>query len=124
MKPVRGLLAWFISNLLFDITYCLFVYMVLIKGYIKVCDTVFDAVTSNLLVSIFSQVSATLVDAMLREYLNVVRFKLLVDKWGPRAATFMGIGPASQWTSTARLVLACRILNWLLLLRQVMVLAP
>ena len=116
-EPVRGLLWWFLCNLLFDIPYCLFVYAVLIKGHIKIRGTVFNATTSNLLVSILSQVSATFIDAMLREYLSVVRFKLLLREWGIRIATFIGIGPASQWMSTAILVFRCRALNPLLILR-------
>lgn len=117
-KPVRGLLWWLLVNLVFDIPYCLFVYSVLIKGHIRICNTVFDAVTANLLVSIFSQISATFVDTMLREYLAVVRFRLAARQPGTRAATFIGIGPSSQWTSTAVLVLTCRALNVFMMLRR------
>lgn len=116
-KPVRGLLIWLVCCFIFAVPLCLFVFRVLIQGHPKIGAIIFDATLANLLISIFAQMSATFMDSMLKEYLSVVRFKLGAPGHGPRVATFIGIGPASQWTSTAKLVLACRILHLLLVLR-------
>jgi hypothetical protein len=116
-KPLRGLILWLLCNLVFDIPYCLFIHRVLIQGHIKVGRVVFNAVTANVLVSVFSQMSGAFIDAMLREYLAVVRVKIAGRASGIRSATFIGTGPASQWTSSAILVLACRFLNFLMILR-------
>jgi hypothetical protein len=97
--------------MIFDVVYCLFIYYVLMKGMVQVGGTIFDASTTNLLVSIFSQLSAILADMTLRELLAALRLRFAAQSHGTSAFTWFGIGPSSQWISTAKFAVACKLLN-------------
>jgi hypothetical protein len=115
-RPIRSLVSTFGVFTIFACLYCVFVYYVLIRGEVIVGNTLFDASTTNLLVSIFSQISALLADTALRQLLASLRMLFASSRGGTSAYTWFGIGPSSQWMSTAKFAIASYLLNaWCLL---------
>ncbi|CAG9990788.1 unnamed protein product [Clonostachys byssicola] len=110
-RSISGLLWIFGIFILFSFLYCLFIYFVLIRRIVIVGSTIFDASTTNLLVSIFSQVSALLSDTALRNVLSSLRVHWAASPTGTSAFTWYGLGPSSQWWSTAQLTVASYMLN-------------
>jgi hypothetical protein len=110
-RPIRGLVWTSFVFALFACLYCLFVYFVLIRGQVIVGKALFDASTTNLLVSIFSQISALLADTALRQLLAALRMYFAAQPGGLSAYTWFGIGPSSQWLATARFAVASYLLN-------------
>jgi hypothetical protein len=86
----------------FSVIFSAFVVYVLLRGNVRVGGVTFDASTSNLLVSIFSQISVILGDALIRDLLGVIRLALAKRDRGVSALTYFVIGPASAWTEAAR----------------------
>lgn len=115
-RPFSGLIYTFILSIFFGILYAIFIVFILIQGKVQVLDTTFDASTTNLLVSIFSQISAILIDSTLRELLVVLRLNLAGEARGTSAFTWFGIGASSQWMVTAKFAIASWLTNiWCLL---------
>src|SRR6478609_3689111 len=70
MRPISSLIWSFVIFVIFSILHCLFIFFVLIRGEVIIGSTTFDASTTNLLVSIFSQASAIIADTTLRQLLG------------------------------------------------------
>uniref|UniRef100_A0A8H7KCC1 Uncharacterized protein n=1 Tax=Bionectria ochroleuca TaxID=29856 RepID=A0A8H7KCC1_BIOOC len=93
--------AW-VAFSVFSVIFSAFVVYVLLRGNVRVGGVTFDASTSNLLVSILSQISVILGDALIRDLLGVIRLALAKRDRGVSALTYFVIGPASAWTEAAR----------------------
>jgi len=102
-SPARSLLWSFAACFVFTVLYCLFIYHVLIRQNPRVGVIMFDATTSNLLISIFSQFFVLLCDAVVFGLLDVMRTALASRDGGTSATAFFGISAATGWLSTFRL---------------------
>ncbi|KAK1753757.1 hypothetical protein QBC47DRAFT_303914 [Echria macrotheca] len=103
LSSIRLLLSSYAACLVFSVLYCLFIWHVLILGRPQVGGVLFDASTSNLLVSVFSQVFALLADALICGLLDVLRAALAGREGGTSASSFFGISGATGWMSVFRL---------------------
>jgi hypothetical protein len=110
-RPIGSLLWSFLIFAVFSILHCLFIVFVLIRGEVIIGSVTFDASTTNLLVSIFSQASAILADTSLRQMLGALRLFFATSTKGTSAFTWFGIGLSSQWITTARFAAASYLLN-------------
>ncbi|KIM95435.1 hypothetical protein OIDMADRAFT_134537 [Oidiodendron maius Zn] len=90
-QPIRYLLITFTLSLVFSVLYILFINYVLIRGNVQIGTVSLSASTTNLLVSIFSQISAT---------------------GGILATTFLGLGSATSWLQVLNLAFVDRFLNF------------
>ncbi|VUC22589.1 unnamed protein product [Clonostachys rosea] len=102
LGPLRGVILAWVAFSIFSVIFSAFVVYVLLRGHVRVGGVTFDASTSNLLVSIFSQISVILGDALIRDLLGVIRLALAKRHRGVSALTYFVIGPASAWTEAAR----------------------
>ncbi|CAG9939740.1 unnamed protein product [Clonostachys rosea f. rosea IK726] len=102
LRPLRGVIFAWVAFSVFSVIFSAFVVYVLLRGNVRVGGVTFDASTSNLLVSIFSQISVILGDALIRDLLGVIRLALAKRDRGVSALTYFVIGPASAWTEAAR----------------------
>ncbi|KAK4450959.1 hypothetical protein QBC34DRAFT_484187 [Podospora aff. communis PSN243] len=102
-SPARPLLWSFAAYFVFTVLYCLFIHHVLIRGKPRVGVIMFDATTSNLLISIFSQFFVLLCDSVIFGLLDVMRTALASRDGGTSASAFFGISAATGWLSTFRL---------------------
>jgi hypothetical protein len=115
-RPIGSLLWMFLVFVVFSLLHCLFIYYVLIRGNVIIGSAIFDASTTNLLVSIFSQASAILADTTLRQLLGALRLSFATSANGTSAFTWFGIGLSSQWVTTAKFAAASYLMNiWCLL---------
>lgn len=103
LSPARPLIWPFVVSFIFGLLYCLFIYHVLIRQRPQVGGMMFDATTSNLLISIFSQFFVLLCDAVIFGLLDVLRTALASREGGTSASAFFGISAATGWLSTFRL---------------------
>ncbi|KAK5651339.1 hypothetical protein OQA88_12572 [Cercophora sp. LCS_1] len=103
ISSIRLLLSSFVACLVFSVLYCLFIYHVLIRQQPKVGLVLFDAPTSNLLISIFSQVFVLLADSLVCGLLDILRAALASREGGTSASSFFGISGATGWLSVFRL---------------------
>ena len=103
MSSIRLLVASYVACLVFSLLYCLFIYHVLIRRHPQVGGVLFDAPTSNLLISIFSQVFVLLSDAMICRLLDTIRAALASRDGGTSASAFFGLSSATGWLSVLRL---------------------
>jgi len=110
MQPIRGLILLFVVNFVFAVLYCLFVYHVLIRGVVEVGNVYFDASTTNLLVSIFSQLWAILCVTNVVALFAALRPALALRAGGSSMATYVGLGP-SNWVSVCRVAIANKLMN-------------
>jgi hypothetical protein len=111
ISPVKGFILSFLGYLVFTVLYSLFIYHVLIRGNPQVGTILFDASTSNLLVSIFSQAFVMLADTMIRGLLDILRVAFANRERGTSVSTFFGISAATGWLSVFRLALANKFFN-------------
>jgi len=102
-SSIAWLLTSFLACVLFSFLYCLFIYHVLIRKQPRVGGVLFDAPTSNLLISIFSQFFAILSDSMICGLLDTLRAALASREGGTSASAFFGISAATSWLSVFRL---------------------
>jgi len=102
-RAIRGVLFWFIVWLLFSLLYLPFIYHVLIRGHAQIGRTFFDAPTTNLLVSIFSQVFVILADMAVRGLLSALRTALAM-RGNESFITFLGIGSTSEWLAVVKIL--------------------
>jgi hypothetical protein len=110
-RSIRDLLLTFTVSLVFAVLYILFINYVLIQGTPPVGNVFFDASKTNLLVAIFSQISATLSDIMIRGLLSAMRLAFAARNDGIPAPTFLGLGPAAGWLQVLKLAIANRLFN-------------
>ncbi|KAK0730930.1 hypothetical protein B0H67DRAFT_563305 [Lasiosphaeris hirsuta] len=103
LSSVPLLLSSFLTCLIFSLLYCLFIYHVLIRQHPQVGGVLFDGPTSNLLISIFSQVFALLSESMIRGLLDTLRTTLADREKGTSASAFFGISAATGWLSVFRI---------------------
>ncbi|KAI9150533.1 hypothetical protein HJFPF1_10305 [Paramyrothecium foliicola] len=106
---IRGVIFIWVAFLIFSALYSGFIIWVLLLGRIKIGSVTFDASTSNLLVSIFSQISVLLGDTLIRNVLAIARLALVRREKGVSALTFFTIGPGSEWVAAARLSLITKM---------------
>lgn len=102
-SSVGWLLTSFLTCVIFSLLYCLFIYHVLIRKQPQVGGVLFDAPTSNLLISIFSQFFVILSDSMICGLLDTLRAALASREGGTSASAFFGISAATSWLSVFRL---------------------
>jgi hypothetical protein len=110
-RPIGALFLIFAINLVLAILYLPFINYVLIQGTVQVGHIFFNASTTNLLVSIFSQISAALSDMMVRGLLSALRLAFANRKDGISVPTFLGLGPAAGWLQVLRLAFIDRLFN-------------
>jgi hypothetical protein len=110
--PIRDLLRTFTISLVVAIIYIIFIYYVLIQGTAQVGRLYFNASVANFLVSIFSQISASLADLMIRSLFGSLRHAFAARKDGISAPTFLGLGPDAGWLQVLNLALADRLFNF------------
>ena len=103
IPPARSLLTSYLATLIFTLLYCLFIHHVLINKKPQVGAVLFDATTSNLLISIFSQLFVLLSDATVCGLLDTMRTALASRSGGTSASAFFGISAATGWLSAFRL---------------------
>ena len=111
-QPIRNLLITFTLSLVFSILYILFINYVLIRGNVQIGSVFLSASTTNLLVSIFSQISATVSVLMICGLLGVLRLASAARKDGILATTFLGLGSAASWLQVLNLAFVDRFLNF------------
>ncbi len=92
------LIAW----ITFTVLYMIFINYFLIAGKVQVGAVFFDASTTNLLVSIFSQIFVVLATATIHGLFNALRLVLK----GESLVTFFGISFSSGWPSILKLLVA------------------
>lgn len=110
-RPLGALFLIYGINLVLAILYLPFINYVLIQGSVQVGRVFFNASTTNLLVSIFSQISAALSHMMVRSLLSALRLAFANRKDGISALTFLGLGPAAGWLQVLRLAFIDRLFN-------------
>jgi hypothetical protein len=109
--PIGALFLISGINLVLAILYLPFIYYVLIQGTVQVGRVFFNASTTNLLVSIFSQISAALSHMMVRGLLSALRLAFANGKDSISVTTFLGLGPAAGWLQVLRLAYIDRLFN-------------
>jgi hypothetical protein len=110
-RPIGDLILTFTVGLVFAILYILFINYVLIWGTVQVGSVFFNAPTANLLVSIFSQISATLSYMMVHGLFGALRLAFAARKGGILAPTFLGLGPAASWLEVLKSAFVDRLFN-------------
>jgi len=110
-RPIGALFLIYGINLVLAILYLPFIYYVLIQGTVQVGRVFFNASTTNLLVSIFSQISAALSDMMVRGLLSALRLAFANRKDGISAPTFLALGPAAGLLQVLMLAFIDRLSN-------------
>jgi len=105
LQPVQSTMWLFVASALFYILYCVFISVVLLR------DTVhWDASTTNYIVTVLSQISALLTNAMLKSLLTAVRPALAAREGGSAFSTWMAQG-SSGWMTAAQLAVSDYFLN-------------
>jgi hypothetical protein len=104
-------LNFFGISLVYNFLLCWFIIVVLIHGHVETPLGVFWGFsTTNLMVTILSQISAYLTDTILRSYMAVLRRVFLVKPNGISFASYVGLGEASGWFT----VFQVSAMNWFL----------
>jgi hypothetical protein len=112
-RQVMAIICAWVAFLIFSILYSAYIVWVLLLGHARIGPTTFDATTSNLLVSIFSQVSVLLADTLIRDLLDILRLALARWEGGISGLTYFTIGPASSWLSSVKhSILTKSFLKW------------
>lgn len=109
-RAIADVLRVFVAWLIFTVLYMLFIYYVLINGKVQVGVVFLGASTTNLLVSIFSQIFVVLAAMAVRGLLTALRLALK----DASLVTFFGIGSSSGWPSIMKLLVA----GWIPSLRR------
>jgi hypothetical protein len=101
-RAISDILYLFVALLVFTVLYIVFIYYVLIKGKVHIGDLFLSASTTNLLVSIFSQIFVILAAITLHGLLAALRLALK----NASLVTFVGVASSSGWTSVLKLLIA------------------
>jgi hypothetical protein len=109
--PIRSILVEYGINLMWGFFYWLSIYYVLLRGKLQIGNALLDAPKTNLLTAIFSQVSAILIDTMIRDYLSVLRIALATRNRGVSAPTYLSFGLCSWWIIVLQFAILQRFLN-------------
>jgi hypothetical protein len=105
LQPVQSTMWLFVASALFYTLYCVFISVVLLR------DTVhWDASTTNYIVTVLSQISALLTNAMLKSLLTAVSPALAAREGGSAFSTWMAQG-SSGWMTAAQLAVSDYFLN-------------
>ncbi|KAK4183854.1 hypothetical protein QBC35DRAFT_349666, partial [Podospora australis] len=97
--PIKSLLYLYAFSLVFCLLFCSFVYVVLIKGRVGTPGGVYwDAVKTNWVVGVLSQLSAIVTAATIKAVLGVLRTALVYRPNGSSFATWVGLGASDWWT--------------------------
>jgi hypothetical protein len=98
LRELKGFLQIYGISLVFSILYCWFIIVVLIDRHVETPLGVFwDGSTTNLVVSILSQITATLISSTLKSFLGVLKTVLLARPDGTSFASYVGLGEASGY---------------------------
>lgn len=101
-RAIGDVVYIFVAWLVFTVLYMFFIYYVLIEGKVQVGAVFFGASTTNLLVSIFSQIFVVLAAMTMHGLLTTLRLVLKDTS----LVTFFGIGSSSGWSSVLKLLAA------------------
>lgn len=105
LLPVESTLWLFIPSALFFILYCAFISVVLLPGVLETLGAVYwNASTTNSIVTVLSQISALLTNAMLKSLLTTVRPALAARRRGTRFSSWIAQG-SSGWITAVQLSL-------------------
>lgn len=108
---LRTELVLFGISLVYMFLVCWFTIVVLIHGNVETPLGVFWGFsTTNLMVTILSQISAYLIDSIIRSYLALLRRVFLAKPKGLSFASYVGLGEASGWFT----VFQISAMNWFL----------
>ena len=111
LRELRPVILICATSLIFAILYCWFIIVVLIYGRVETPFGVFwEPSTTNLAVSILSQVSAILICATLNAALGVLRTVFMTRPDGTSVESYVGLGDASGYLT----VLQVAAMNWFL----------
>ncbi|KAK1760044.1 hypothetical protein QBC47DRAFT_312218 [Echria macrotheca] len=94
----------------FCVLFSLFIYFVLMNGYVETPGVVWDASWANYFVGAASIVSVILTNAMLKEFLTTIRPVLAAGELGSSWATWIAQG-SSGWLTVLQIAVANRFLN-------------
>jgi len=122
VKAIRSLLVFFIASTIFMGLFTAFIVIVLIDKIVETPGGVFwDASKTNYIVSVLSQASALLTDTLIRDFFAVLRPVLAAPRrrlWNPfkrgpgsSFATWVGLSPASGWSSVLQVAAVGGFLN-------------
>jgi hypothetical protein len=101
-RAISDVLYLFVALLIFTVLYIVFIYYVLIKGKVHVGDLFLSASTTNLLVSIFSQIFVILAAITVHGLLAALRLALK----NASLVAFVGVASSSGWTTVLKLLAA------------------
>jgi hypothetical protein len=101
-RAISDVLSLFVALLIFTVLYIVFIYYVLIKGKVQVGVVFLSASTTNLLVSIFSQIFVIFAAMTVHGLLAALRLALK----NASLVTFVGVGSPSGWFPVLKLLAA------------------
>jgi hypothetical protein len=112
-KSIRPLLAAFSLLFVFTVLFSAFIGIVLINGNPWMGPTLFDASTTNLVLSIFSQLYAMLLGYVVNALLEAMRWHLAStpDQRGRPSLTFFQLGPGVGFFTLCFLTVATKLRN-------------
>ncbi|OIW32040.1 hypothetical protein CONLIGDRAFT_678472 [Coniochaeta ligniaria NRRL 30616] len=109
LRELRPVILTYGISLLFGFLYCWFIIVVLIYGRVETPFGVFwEASTTNLVVSVLSQISAYLTDATLKSFLGILRTVFMTRPDGSSFESYVGLGEASGFLT----VFQVAAMNW------------
>ena len=105
LLPVKSTMWLVVANALFYTLYYVFISVVLLRDIVH-----WDASTTNYIVTVLSQISALLTDAMLKSLLTTVRPALAARPRGTRFSTWMA-QRSLRWITAAQLASSNYLFN-------------
>ncbi|KAK3367777.1 hypothetical protein B0H63DRAFT_529483 [Podospora didyma] len=98
LRAIQPLIVLYSFSFVFNLLYYFFIYVVLINRDVQTPGVYWDAVKTNYVVSVLSQISALLTDATIIALLGALRPALASRLHGSSFASWVGLG-ASAWTT-------------------------